>query len=124
MSINNRLNYPIIISCLVVLLFFGLKYACTQEQYKYEASGQRNPFVPVISPDGRIIQLESEGKKDDVSLEGIIYDNKGLSYAIVNGQVIKVGDALGESRVLKIEKNKVVFIKDGQITEVVLKEDK
>lgn len=124
MLINKKFSCFILVFCLVNLYLSGLKCVCAQDDYKYEASGQRNPFVPVITADGRIIQLESEGRKEDVALEGIIYDKKGLSYAIVNGQVIKVGDTLGDSRVLKIEKNKVVFIKDGQITEVVLKEDK
>jgi type II secretory pathway component PulC len=46
-----------------------------------------------------------------------------LSYAIVDSSVVKIGDVIGDYQVLKIEEDRVVFIKEGQIKEVLLKKE-
>ena len=43
------------------------------------------------------------------------------SYAIVNGEIARVGDQIGEYQVLRIEKKKIIFIKDGEPLEIELK---
>lgn len=100
-------------------LVSGFVYA--QEQFVYDAKGKRNPFIPLVSPDGRLLKLEKEEAPGNLAIEGIIYDKHGQSYAIVNGQVLRIGDEVLGYRVLKIEKNKVTFIKDGQPQEIELK---
>lgn len=87
--------------------------------------GKRNPFIPLVTPEGRLLQLEAEeeGNEEELRLEGIMYDKGGLSYAIVNAEVVKIGDWAGGYRVLRIEKNKVIFIIDNQIKEVELKKE-
>ena len=103
------------------LLPFTFCYA--QEQFVYDAKGKRDPFIPLITPDGRFLNLDTEQVKGTLNLEGIIYDDKGISYAIVNGAVVKIGDTVDGSQVLKIENNKVIFIKDGNPFEQELKEE-
>jgi len=94
-----------------------------QEQFVYDAKGKRNPFIPLVTPDGRLLKLEKEETLSGLLLEGIIYDEHGLSYCLVNGEVVRVSDKIGDYQVLKIEKNKVIFIKGGQTLEVELKEE-
>lgn len=94
-----------------------------QEQFIYDSKNKRDPFIPLVTADGRLLKLEQEEGIAGLALEGIIYDRQGLSYAIVNGEIVKVGDAIGDCQVLKIEKNKVIFIKEGQSTEVELKKE-
>ncbi len=53
-------------------------------------------------------------------LEGIIYDKNGTSCAIVNSEIVRIGDKVGEFQVLKILENKVIFIKNGEPLEVEL----
>jgi len=84
-----------------------------QNKFTYDAKGKRDPFMPLVTSDGRILKLDTEETKGPLSLEGIIYDEKGLSYAIVNGIVVKLGDVIEGNQVLKIEKGKVIFIKEG-----------
>ena len=93
------------------------------KEFIYEKKGKRDPFIPLVTSDGRILKLEKEEAASGLLLEGIIYDEQGLSYAIVNGEVVRVSDKIGDYQVLKIEKNKVIFIKQGQTTEVELKEE-
>jgi hypothetical protein len=94
-----------------------------QDQFVYDPKGKRDPFIPLVTPEGRLLNLDTEQSKGTLNLEGIIYDEKGISYAIVNGAVVKIGDTIEGSQVLKIENNKVVFIKDGNPFEQELKEE-
>lgn len=103
-------------------LVFGFwHFSSAQEEFKYNAKGKRNPFIPLVTSDGRILKLDKEEGIGGLSIEGIIYDEHGVSYAIVNGEVVKTGDKIGDYQVLKIEKDKIVFIKEGQPVEVELK---
>jgi hypothetical protein len=95
--------------------------ALAQEQFVYDDEGRRNPFIPLVSLDGRFVQLEKAQRKEnkesknlDFLVEGIIIDKYGSSYAIVNAKVVKVGDKLEGYQVLKIEEQKITLIKDGE----------
>ncbi|MDP3732718.1 MAG: hypothetical protein Q8R31_06855 [Candidatus Omnitrophota bacterium] len=118
---NRRTGNGLAILVLGFLTLSPLLFA--QDEFKYDAKGKRNPFIPLVTPDGRLLRLEKEKTASGLLLEGIIYDGRGLSYAIVNGEVVKVSDKVGDYQVLKIEKNKIVFIKGGQNLEVELKEE-
>jgi len=85
--------------------------------FTYDSKGKRNPFIPLVTADGRLLKLQQSEQGKELSLTGIIYDKRGVSYAIVNGDVVGVGDRIGEYRVLKILEKKVIFIKDNQIIE-------
>ena len=105
---------------LFVLLI--LSPAFCQNEFVYDAKGRRNPFIPLLTPEGRLLKLD----KNDVAslgglaIEGIIYDKFGRSFAIVNSIVVGIGDSVGDYRVLRILENKVIFIKDGEPLEVEL----
>jgi len=96
-----------------------------QDNFVYESKSKRNPFIPLVSPEGRLLKLDkaeddSASGSRGVSLEGIIYDKHGRSFAIVNATVVGIGDIVGDYRVLKIQENRVILIKDGQPLEVSL----
>jgi hypothetical protein len=98
-------------------------FAWAQEQFIYDEKGRRNPFIPLVTADGRIINLEKQEKKGEILIEGIIYDKHGLSYALVNGEPVQVGDKVGDYQVLKVEQDKVIFIKEGELFAVELKKE-
>ncbi len=105
---------------LTFLLFVFCSFCFAQEDFTYTSKGKRNPFIPLVSKEGRLIKLDKEEQtgKTDLLVDGIIYDKQGLSYALVNGRVVGVGDYVDEYRVLKVENNKVTFLKDDQMREV------
>ena len=107
----------------MLILFFVLisSFSFAQEEFVYDAQGERNPFMPLVTPEGRLIKVKSRSVSGGLELEGIIYDKISMSFAIVNGAVVKIGDIVDGYQVLKIEEKKVVFIKDGQPFEVELK---
>lgn len=110
-----------------ICLFFCLAFATAafcEGSFKYDAGSKRDPFIPLVMPDGRVLKLDTEESSNtSLALEGIIYDKQGVSYAVVNGNVVKIGDMVGDYQVLKIEERKVVFIKEGQPFEVELKKE-
>ncbi len=94
------------------------------QEYAYEARAKRNPFIPLVTPDGRLMKLDTlEEKVGDLTVEGITYDAHATSFAIVNGKVVKTGDTINGFVVLKIELGKVTFIKNNQLREVPLKKE-
>lgn len=114
------LKNKIILSCIFCAI---CNIAFAQEGFIYDSKGKRNPFIPLVNQEGRLLKLDKEETKGDLGIEGIIYDRYGRSFAIVNGSVVGIGDAVGGYQVLRVEENKVIFIKEGQIVEVDLKKE-
>ncbi len=110
----------IITICLTFALVSG--GVAQEQQYSYKFQGKRDPFVPLISPAGYLLNLEPE---DDnaLRLEGIMYDRKGDSIAIINGELVRVGETIGDALLTSIEENKVTIIKDNQKTELELRRE-
>jgi hypothetical protein len=115
---------------LILLLFLVLIHleACGEDEFVYNPQGKRNPFIPLVTPEGRLLKLDKQWDQSapgGLAIEGIIYDQHGRSFAIVNSGVVGIGDMVGDFQVLKIMKNKVIFIRDGEPLEIELnKEDK
>lgn len=125
---NRKKNFLKIILFFLFILTYNLQLTAyslfAQEEFTYDSKGKRNPFIPLVTSDGRLLKLDTEEEhKSAVFLEGIIYDKRGLSYAIVNGVVVRIGDRVGDYQVLKIEERKVILIKEGQIQELELKKE-
>lgn len=121
----NRLNGLAVYRIAIFLLCFLSAFSplCAQEEFVYEDGNRRDPFIPLVTPDGRLLKLEPQEQTKGLLLEGIIYDKFGLSYALVNGEALKIGDQISDYTVLKIEKNRVIFIKEGELTEIELKKE-
>jgi len=113
-------NKRILISLFLLLLI--LAPAFSQGEFVYNDQGKRNPFIPLVTPEGRLLKLDrrNTASAEGLTIEGIIYDQSGRSFAIVNSEVVGIGDTVGDFQVLKIFNNGVVFIKDGESLEIEL----
>ncbi|MCM8796834.1 MAG: general secretion pathway protein GspB [Candidatus Omnitrophica bacterium] len=95
-----------------------------QEDFIYDAKGKRNPFIPLVTDNGMLMQLDKEEEKSgELKVEGIIYAKDGRSFAIINGEVVGIGDYVDNYRILRIEDGKVILIKDGQSKEIELEKE-
>jgi len=104
----------------------GVSFPAHAQESVYDDQGKRNPFIPLLTQDGRAIQPEKKKEvsaEGALSLEGIIYDKYDLSYAIVNGEVVKIGDEVGGYQILSIEQDRVVFIRGGQTKVITLQKE-
>jgi hypothetical protein len=118
-------NSVLRIGLITALAAASFSTAARAQEFVYDAQGKRNPFIPIVTPDGRYQKLEVEELQQDagLKLEGIIYDKYGISYAVVDGTVVRIGDMAGEYQVLKIEEKKVIFMREGQEKTVELKKE-
>ena len=82
---------------------------------KYEKGAKRDPFIPIITNDGQLINIEDEEKEIHFNLEGIIFDKEGQSMAIINGQILRKNDTILDAKIVEVRKNSVVYVKDGEI---------
>ncbi|MFH1442385.1 MAG: hypothetical protein ABIH18_10160 [Candidatus Omnitrophota bacterium] len=115
------IHYLLSVFLIFSFFIFHFSFYCfAQDNFIYDAKGKRNPFIPLVTADGRLLKLDVEETRGDLAIEGIIYDEQGVSYAIVNGSVVKAGDIINNAQVLKIEKNKVILIKEGKELELEL----
>lgn len=93
----------------LVIILIGVVVCYAKQDFVYDSKGRRDPFLPVVSKDGYIINREADVPVSDMNLEGIIYDEGGKSLAIINGNVLKVGDKIGIYAISMIEKKKVIL---------------
>jgi len=103
-------------------LFLIVPSVFSQEEFVYDAKGKRNPFIPLVTPEGRLLKLDKidASVSGGLVIDGIIYDKVGRSFAIVNSIVVGIGDGVGDYKVLRILEDKVIFIKEGELLEVEL----
>lgn len=110
---------------IVGLLLFSIGLMAAEEKettFVYDSKGRRDPFLPLVSSEGYLINTEPFSDASEVKVEGIIYDPKGTSFAILNTQVVKAGEKVGAFEVLKIEKNRVILLKNTEKFNIYLEE--
>lgn len=95
----------------LMLLVIQITRAYGAENVSYNSGGRRDPMAPLIDENGRMFQTSDSAS---VHIEGIIYDPRNVSIAVVNGESYKVGDSLGGYIIKSIQKNSVVFEQDGE----------
>ena len=85
------------------------------ETFHYNARAQRDPFVSLVR-DGHLV-----GDQGPVSislakpmLSAILWDPQGKSFAIINGTEMTIGDAVGELKVIDIQRDAVVLKGGGE----------
>ena len=78
------------------------------EGFKYESHGRRDPFVSLVGPEkSTITKLEDITSIDDINLEGIAIGAKGHRIAIINGEMLKERDKVGDIELKAIGKKAV-----------------
>ena len=111
---------PIRLRILFLILCFSAAHfsIAFAEEFRYDSHGARDPFV---SPATGVV--ESVQSQKEVHLEGIVLDPNGGSVAIINGQMVREGDMIEGLILKKLEKNRALFDKNGEVLEVVLNKD-
>lgn len=99
----------------VCLLNVSLSFAQAEEAPSYQGAGKRDPFIPYVTNDGQLINVSNEEKEFTLNLEGIIYEEKGQSLVIINGEILKQNDTIGDIKIIEIRKDSVVYMKNGEL---------
>ena len=102
-----------IVIFLLSFLILGWMPLSFSQQYKYPFSeDSREPFSPLISKSG-VIMMPREIDFIGLSLKGIIYSDKG-AVAIINDEVLRDGDSIGDYTIVQIEKKRVTLKKGNE----------
>lgn len=102
-----------IISVVFIFIFtstFTYLYAGREEPFIYRSEDRKDPFVPLVSKDGKLmIGFGVLDSINDVILEGIIYDPERESIVVLNGLILKENDRVGRIKVERIERDSVIL---------------
>ena len=108
----------------VVLAIIGDITVFAEEGFNYNAKGKRDPFIPLVSESGGYASDAYEASAaEDIRLEGIVWDDVKGSIAIINGEIAKEGDSLGTMKILKINKDSVIFGVGGENVKIELNKE-
>jgi len=107
----------VLVFLLLLLVLPVVLFSQEQPQAKRTSSysfdrGSRDPFSPLVSKSGLIL-ISRETDVTNMVLGGIIYSESN-AVAIINNEVVAVGDMIGKYKVLVIDEKKVVLEKDNQ----------
>ncbi len=120
MAPGQKVFFPLLASCFLCSgLFLQLAWG------EYQSRGKRDPFIPLLAADGQ--RFHPPGLDEGVlaeasrlSLQGIVFEPGGESYALIDGQVVREGEAMGNITVIKVEPNVVTIQKEGQLYQMKL----
>lgn len=106
------------------IAIFAAVYFDSYAEVRYESRGRRDPFVPLIGMDRpAATRLEDVSSIADIKLEGIAVKAEGKKAAILNGEVLKEGDKVGEVELVKITNKYVTILVGGKSYDVNLSEE-
>ena len=103
-----------------VLIYFLMIFSvAAAQEIRYDKGQRRDPFVPPINR-----FQETEGSRSDaLSVEGIVYDPKGGSYAVVGGEIYREGESVDGTKVLKILADCVIFLQENEEVVIWLRQE-
>lgn len=88
-------------------LLFSVAFA---GEIRYDSSQIRDPFIPL-----RISQADGEGLgQNGLTVEGIVFDPRGSSYAVIGGEIYKEGEELKGTKIVKIMPDRVIFFQGNE----------
>lgn len=118
-------SYTLCLVLLCLMTYALAPFVCAREGYSftYESADKRDPFIPLVTKDGKLrITYGTLNSIDDVVLEGILYDADGGSIVVINDMVLNEGTRIGEIQVREINKDNVVLSFKGEDHTFKLKE--
>lgn len=112
---------------LMVLLcvFYTLPAALAFGVFTYDATNSRDPFEPLVGASAAASKGVSKGINSigDIVLQGIIMESESTGSAILNGEVVKVGEKIGNVTVEEVKPNRVIIDINGEKHELALYEE-
>ena len=104
------------LGCLAVLA--AVLLAGKWAEAKYESRGKRDPLIPLLTKEGQ--RIFPPGYDEEVptgvrglSLQGIVFDGRAESYAVINDRIVREGEQIEGMKVQKVGPDFVVISAEG-----------
>ncbi|HDZ77577.1 MAG TPA: hypothetical protein ENH41_05795 [Candidatus Omnitrophica bacterium] len=120
---RGALIFLFVICCMLCNISSVAAGAEKEQELTYDSLGYRDPMMPLVTTSGLIRDFGPASTSSDSHLEGIIYDQNDNSLAIIDGEIVEVGDVVGGMRILEIQEDRVIIQKDGELREIKLEEE-
>ena len=105
-------------------LLIGLAPYAAAENFEYNSHGRRDPFVSLVGPEKpTVTKLADVTSVEDIRIEGIVSGAKGEMAAMMNGEIMKTNDKVGDIVVRSITKAGVVLTVGGREYQLKLPEE-
>lgn len=105
----------IVVTLFILFVISAASFSFGQGIFKYDPHSKRDPFFPLVDKEGNLLpEIRPVSDIVELNLEGILWDDKGESYAIISGVVLRAGDMFGDYKVIKIERKRVVLNRAGE----------
>ena len=89
-------------------------------EIRYDRGNRRDPFQPLIGPNA--FRGGYTGK-DAFPVEGIIFDPKKGSYAVVKGEIYREGDTVNGAQIIKILPDRIILNQQSEEVTIWLREE-
>ncbi len=97
--------------------------ASVENDFTYSDHDKRDPFWSLLGNRGTILNFDKDIYASDMVLEGVLLEPTGDSVAIINGNIVKIGDKVGFFIVKEIQVNMVILEKGQEIITLKLKKE-
>ena len=113
------------LNVLVCALIFVelLSFPVYSAEVVYESGGRRDPFIPLVSAKGGLTNGGEKKSANDYRVEGIVFDPREGSFALINGKFYKKGDQIDRAQLVGIAKDKVILSINNEEKVVWLREE-
>ncbi|MBI4115825.1 MAG: hypothetical protein HY447_04525 [Candidatus Omnitrophica bacterium] len=104
------------------LIFSGMIFSIAWGgEIRYDRGNRRDPFIPLMGPGA--VGRGGVSENALFPIEGIIYDPKKDSYAVVGGQIYREGESINGAKIIKILSDRVVFLQESEEVVIWLREE-
>ncbi len=107
------------IKAILILTLFAVaatSFSFSEGVFKYDSKNKRDPFIPLVDKEGNLLpEFRPVTATVELNLEGIVWSDKGESYAIISGVVLRAGEMIGDYTVKKIERSRVILTRAGEV---------
>ena len=83
-----------------------------EANFVYDSKGKRDPFISLIGKKVKLADVDLIDSIKDVKVEGVIIDPQRGSAAIVNNQILRIGDYMGGFKLSKVTRYYIVMSRD------------
>ena len=104
------------------MVFLGCIFSLAQaEEIRYDKRNRRDPFQPLIGL--HAVRGGAGQGKEASALEGIVYDPKKGSYAVIGGAIYREGESTDGAKLVKVLPDRIVLLQDSDEVVVWLREE-
>jgi len=122
-------KYSLIVFLAVLICVFSFDFLLAEvkkegqrtKDFIYDSHLKRDPLMPLVTSTGELIKFNSELSSSDLSLEGIMSTSNDEGIAMINGNLLTLGDTIGPFTVVEITQYYVVLTKGDKEIKLKLK---